>query len=73
MKVNKTIRNLLILILLVTNVGCDQISKCIVRQKLEYNDRMSIIDNFVIITKVENTGHFLVWEAIYHELFIKFK
>ena len=59
MKVNKIVRNLLILILLVTNVGCDQISKCVVRQKLDYNDQITVIDNFVTITKVENTGAFL--------------
>ena len=59
MKANKIIRNSLILILLVTNVGCDQISKCVIRQKLNYNDRISVIDNFVTITKVENTGAFL--------------
>ena len=59
MNVKKTIGNLLILILLATNVGCDQISKCIVRQKLDYNDRISVIDDFVTITKVENTGAFL--------------
>jgi signal peptidase II len=59
MKVNKVIRNLLILIILTTNVGCDQISKCIVRQKIDFNDRTSVIGNFVTITKVENTGAFL--------------
>jgi signal peptidase II len=59
MKVNKIIRNLLILIILTTNVGCDQISKCIVRQKIDFNDRTSVIGNFVTITKVENTGAFL--------------
>jgi signal peptidase II len=59
MKANKIIRNLLILILLATNVGCDQISKYIVRQKIDFNDRISVIDNFITITKVENTGAFL--------------
>ena len=59
MKVNKILRNSLILILLVTNVGCDQFSKCVIRQKLNYNDRISVIDNFITITKVENTGAFL--------------
>jgi len=52
-------RNLLILILLTANVGCDQISKYIVRQNLEYNVRKSVIDNFITLTKVENTGAFL--------------
>ena len=59
MKIKKIIRNILILILLATNVGCDQISKCIVRQRFDYNNRVSVIDNFVTITKVENTGAFL--------------
>jgi signal peptidase II len=55
----KIARNLLILILLATNVGCDQISKYIVRQTIEYNSRTSVIGSFVTITKVENTGAFL--------------
>jgi signal peptidase II len=59
MKVNKAIRNLLIIIFLATNVGCDQISKCIVRQKLEYNNQTSLIPDFITIVKVENTGAFL--------------
>jgi signal peptidase II len=59
MRVKKIVRNLLILILLTTNVGCDQISKYIVRQTIEYNDRTSVIGNFITITKVENTGAFL--------------
>jgi len=59
MRVRKIVRNLLILMLLATNVGCDQISKCIVRQTIDYNHRTSIIGNIVTITKVENTGAFL--------------
>jgi signal peptidase II len=59
MRVKKITRNLLILILLATNVGCDQISKYIVRQSIEYNQRTSLIGNIVTITKVENTGAFL--------------
>ena len=59
MRVRKIVRNLLILILLATNVGCDQISKCIVRQTIDYGHKTSVIGSFVIITKVENTGAFL--------------
>jgi signal peptidase II len=59
MRVRKISRNLLILILLATNVGCDQISKSIVRQKIDYDHRTSVIGSFVTITKVENTGAFL--------------
>lgn len=49
----------MIIILLATNVGCDQISKYIVRQNIEYNDQTSVLGNFLTITKVENTGAFL--------------
>jgi signal peptidase II len=59
MKMKRTIRNLLILILLVTNVGCDQISKSIVRQKIDFKEKISMFDDFVTLTKVENTGAFL--------------
>jgi signal peptidase II len=59
MKAKKIVRNLFILILLTTNIGCDQISKCIVRQTIEYDQRTSLLGNFLTITKVENTGAFL--------------
>lgn len=59
MKKNKIIRNLLILILLATNVGCDQISKSIVRQRIDYGEQISVIGSFMTLTKVENTGAFL--------------
>jgi signal peptidase II len=59
LKANRIFRNLLILILLATNVGCDQISKSIVRQKIAYNEEISLIKDFVTLTKVENTGAFL--------------
>jgi signal peptidase II len=59
MKMKRTLRNLLILLLLVINVGCDQISKSIVRQKVDFNENIRVFDDFVTLTKVENTGAFL--------------
>jgi len=59
MKESKIIRNILILAFLFANIGCDQISKSIVRQRIEYGQQISLIDNFVTLTKVENTGAFL--------------
>jgi signal peptidase II len=59
MEMKKNIRNLLILILLVTNVGCDQITKSIVRQKLNYHENIRVIDHFITMNKVENRGAFL--------------
>jgi signal peptidase II len=59
MKISKTAKNLLIIILLVTSIGCDQISKSIVRQNVDYNENITVIKNFITLTKVENTGAFL--------------
>jgi signal peptidase II len=59
MELKKNIRNLLILIFLATNIGCDQISKIIVREKLNYHENISVIDHFITLNKVENTGAFL--------------
>lgn len=59
MKVTKITRNILILILLASNVGCDQISKSIVRQRINPGEQIYVIDHFVLLTRVENTGAFL--------------
>jgi len=52
-------KNLLILIIIVTNIACDQITKDIIRQKINYDEQITVINNFITITKVENTGAFL--------------
>jgi signal peptidase II len=59
MKSPMLLRNFLIILILAINVGCDQISKSVVRQKIEYNEKISVIKNFITLTKVENTGAFL--------------
>jgi signal peptidase II len=55
----KILRIAFILMILVANIGCDQISKNIARQKIEKNEQINVIDNYVTLTKVENTGAFL--------------
>jgi len=59
MKIKKVLRTLIILTILSSNIGCDQISKNIVRQKVDYNEQISLINNFLTLTKIENTGAFL--------------
>lgn len=59
MKTNRILKNLLIILLLITNIGCDQISKDIVRNKIDYNTHINVISKYLILTKVENTGAFL--------------
>ncbi len=41
------------------NVGCDQLSKYIVRRNINYHQHISFFDNHFTLTKVENTGAFL--------------
>jgi signal peptidase II len=59
MALKKNIRNLLILILLAVVIICDQISKIIVRQQLNYHEKINVINHFITMVKVDNTGAFL--------------
>ena len=59
MKAQRIVRNLLIILILVTSIGCDQISKNIVRHKMEYNEQINVISHYLILIKVENKGAFL--------------
>jgi signal peptidase II len=59
MKVKGFLRIILILLLLSINIGCDQVSKSIVRKKLHYYDQVAFLNNHFTIIKVENTGAFL--------------
>ncbi len=49
----------LLIFILLLNIGCDQVSKIVIRQQVEYNENINIIKNHVILTKVENSGAFL--------------
>lgn len=49
----------MILLLVTCNVGCDQVSKFIVRREVSYSDRISVFKDYVTIIKVENAGAFL--------------
>lgn len=59
MKLNKYLRTLLILIVLGSNIGCDQVSKNIARQSLQYNEQIGYFNNYLMLIKVENAGAFL--------------
>ncbi|QRR04017.1 signal peptidase II [Dyadobacter sandarakinus] len=52
-------RNVVITLILITNIGCDQISKNIVRQKVGFYERIDIIKDHLTVTYVENPGAFL--------------
>lgn len=59
MRRKKVFRILLIVMILISIISCDQISKKIVRQKIEYNSQIEVVSHYLILTKVENTGAFL--------------
>lgn len=52
-------RTLAILAVLALNIGCDQVSKSIVRQKMNYDQPISLLQNHFTLIKIENTGAFL--------------
>jgi signal peptidase II len=53
------LRAVVIFALLAINVGCDQISKSIVRNRIGEHEQISVIDNYVRLMRVENEGAFL--------------
>jgi len=58
MREKRVFRLLLILIVVVGNIGCDQVTKSIVRKTIAENERIAL-GKHVMLTKVENTGAFL--------------
>ena len=59
MKKQKPLKFMLLMFVVMLNVGCDQVSKIVVRQKIDYNQHIVLIKNHLTLTKVENTGAFL--------------
>ena len=59
MKSKKYLRTLAILILLVSCISCDQISKTIVRNQVGYHSWINLVSDNLVLTRVENTGAFL--------------
>ena len=49
----------LLLIIVALNLGCDQVTKIAARKNIEFYERINIIEDHFILTKVENTGAFL--------------
>ncbi|KYG74886.1 signal peptidase II [Roseivirga ehrenbergii] len=52
-------RIIAILAIIIVNIGCDQITKDMAREQIEYNERIEVIGDNLILTKVENSGAFL--------------
>ncbi|CAG5069254.1 Lipoprotein signal peptidase [Dyadobacter sp. CECT 9623] len=59
LKSSRVFRNAVVLSILVANIGCDQISKQIVRKHVGFYESISVIKDYFTIIYVENTGAFL--------------
>ncbi|HMV08809.1 MAG TPA: signal peptidase II [Cyclobacteriaceae bacterium] len=60
MKARKNIiRAMIIVSLLIMNVSCDQISKAIVRNRIDENEQISVVNPYFTLMRVENEGAFL--------------
>lgn len=59
MKTKRILRTLAITVILISNIGCDQISKNIARQNIDYHEQISLMNDYLLLTRVENTGAFL--------------
>lgn len=55
----RSYRIVIILFIIAINVGCDQLSKNLIRKSVEYNERIALVSNYFTLTKVENSGAFL--------------
>jgi signal peptidase II len=59
MKTNKVVRAAIVIAIVMLNVGCDQISKSIVRSHVEAYSSLRFLHDHFMLTRVENTGAFL--------------
>ena len=55
----RILRTFLIILLLVCNISCDQVSKMIVRREIESMEQISMLQNHLTLTRIENRGAFL--------------
>jgi signal peptidase II len=53
------LRAAIIILVIVMNISCDQVSKSIVRKNIDEHERIELFNNYLILMKVENTGAFL--------------
>jgi len=59
MSTPRFVKTLLIILIVIANIGCDQVSKKIVRQNIRPYETIHLLNNHITVTHVENTGAFL--------------
>jgi signal peptidase II len=60
---SKILSRILIILLVLLNIGCDQVSKKVVRENVSYQEYIPLIKDHFILTNVENTGAMLGFGA----------
>ena len=61
MKTNRAFRLAMILIIMMSSLGCDQVSKNIIRNKFDDDESVSLVNDHLTITRVQNSGAFFGW------------
>jgi signal peptidase II len=59
LKLSAIIKMVFVITIVMANIGCDQVSKHLVRDKVAYQQNISLLGDHFTLTKVENTGAFL--------------
>jgi signal peptidase II len=59
MKSTRHVKIILILLIIIGNIGCDQISKKIIRENIIPNQTVHLLSSQLTVTNVENSGAFL--------------
>lgn len=57
------LKRIILIILVLVNLGCDQVSKDIVRKNVPTNANIQLLGEYLILTNVENTGAMLGFGA----------
>lgn len=55
----RLLRTLSIILLIAANISCDQVSKSMAREQIEYGEQIEVAGKMLMLTKVENRGAFL--------------
>src|SRR6185503_13727492 len=56
---SRLVKTFLIIAIVIANIGCDQVSKKVVRRNIEPYESIHFLNIHLTITHVENTGAFL--------------
>lgn len=59
MNIRALLRYSVILLVILVNIGCDQVSKHAVRNHIDSHEQIQLLNDNVLLMKVENTGAFL--------------